>query len=88
MTFLLIDSRIELQKIDLEFMTGLKKYKVPFTILFTKTDKLNKQELQQNSDRYKKQLKEVLDPLPDFILTSSATRFGREDILGLIENLL
>ncbi len=83
-TFLLIDIRLEPQKIDLEFIDWLGSNQLPFVIIFTKSDKLNKLNLVKNTDRYKKELSKRWTELPQMIVNSSKTGQGREAILELI----
>lgn len=83
-TFVLVDSRIEPQKIDLEFLAWLGKKQLPFSIIFTKTDKLSSSELNKNLVRYKKKLLSEWEFLPDMYLSSANTGLGKEEILGLI----
>ncbi len=88
LTFLLIDSRLEPQKIDLEFMNWLGDNEVGFVILFTKTDKLSKIQLSNNLASYQKALAAFWDELPAIILTSAETGFGRDEVLLTIGNAL
>ncbi len=88
LTFLLIDSRLEPQKIDLEFMNWLGDNEVGFVILFTKTDKLSKTQLNNNLTAYQKALSAYWSELPTILLTSAETGFGREAIFETIENVL
>ena len=88
LTFLLIDSRLEPQKIDLEFMNWLGDHETGFVILFTKTDKLSKTHLANNLAAYRKALSAYWSELPLIILTSAETKLGREEVLGSIENVL
>ncbi|MBU1013635.1 MAG: ribosome biogenesis GTP-binding protein YihA/YsxC [Bacteroidetes bacterium] len=83
-TFILIDARIEPQKIDLEFMEWLGINQLPFVIVFTKSDKLNKTALINNIERYKLTLFEKWTELPQFIVSSSITSQGRDAIYDLI----
>ena len=87
MIFLLIDSRIEPQKNDLDFLSGLVHFKVPFTILFTKTDKLKKNELLQNLKAYRQLISSLATPKHPLISTSTVTGTGREEILAMIDGL-
>lgn len=87
-TFVLIDSRLEPQKIDMEFMNWCGEKQIPFSIVFTKIDKLSSSELQRNLARYKKELLKYWDDLPPIFTTSSESKFGREKILNYIETLL
>jgi len=88
LTFLLIDSRLEPQKIDLEFMNWLGDHEVGFIILFTKTDKLSKTQLANNVVAYQKSLSAFWDELPRIIVTSAETKFGRDEVLETIETVL
>ncbi|MCX6267589.1 MAG: ribosome biogenesis GTP-binding protein YihA/YsxC [Bacteroidetes bacterium] len=88
LTFLLIDSRLEPQKIDLEFMNWLGDNEVGFVILFTKTDKLSKTQQSTNLAAYQKALSAHWDELPAIILTSSETKSGREEVLATIGEAL
>lgn len=84
-TFVLIDSRIEPQKIDLEFMQKLGEQGVPFCLVFTKADKLTANQLQTRLENYKKTLLETWVELPHIFVTSSEKRVGQQDILAQIE---
>ena len=88
LTFLLIDSRLEPQKIDLEFMNWLGDNEVGFVILFTKTDKLSKTQLVSNVSAYQKALSAYWDELPTILPTSAETKFGRDEVLQTIEDAL
>jgi GTP-binding protein len=88
LTFLLIDSRLEPQKIDLEFMNWLGDNEVGFVILFTKTDKLSKTQLSNNLSAYQKALSAYWAELPVIIPTSAETKSGREDVLATIAEAL
>ena len=85
--FLLIDSRHKPQKIDLEFMEFLGENGVPFSIVFTKTDKLSKKAAEDNITSYCKTLMEQWEELPPVFITSSETSKGREEILTYIDQL-
>ena len=84
-TFVLIDSRIEPQKIDVEFIEWFGMNDLPFVIVFTKTDKINQRELATNINAYKAFLSEKWEELPLMISTSSKSEKGKEDILGYIQ---
>ena len=88
LTFLLIDSRLEPQKIDLEFMNWLGDHEVGFIILFTKTDKLSKTQLAANIAAYREALASSWSELPLMIQTSSETKLGKEEVFGAIESTL
>lgn len=85
--FLLIDSRHKPQKIDLEFMEFLGENGVPFSIVFTKTDKLSKKAAEDNIAAYCKALLEQWEELPPVFVTSSETGKGREELLAYITEL-
>ncbi len=85
--FVLIDSRLPLQKIDREFLFWLGENGVPCSIVYTKTDKLGKTQLQSNIAAIEKDLKKDWEELPPRFVTSSEQKIGREDILGYIEQL-
>lgn len=86
--FLLIDSRLPMQKIDAEFMDWLAEKEISFVLVFTKIDKLGKSELAKNMAAYKKQLLGYFTDLPDIFLTSAEKRLGKEEVLSFInENM-
>jgi len=84
-TFILIDSRLEPQKVDQEFMTWMGENGISFVIAFTKTDKLTKTKLAGNLKAWKEFLQKYWEELPLSILTSSKTKKGKDDILKVIE---
>lgn len=85
--FVLIDSRLEPQKIDLEFMEWLGENGIPFSIVFTKTDKLKGGRLKMNINSYLKELRKQWEELPPYFITSAEDRTGREEVLGYIESI-
>ena len=85
--FVLVDSRLEPQRIDLEFMQWLGENEVPFSIVFTKMDKLGKEAGQRNVEAYKAQLLEQWEELPPLFITSSEDRRGRDELLNYIEEI-
>ncbi|MDR2917745.1 MAG: ribosome biogenesis GTP-binding protein YihA/YsxC [Tannerella sp.] len=85
--FVLIDCRHEPQKIDLEFMEWLGENQVPFSIIFTKTDKISKGRLQENLQIYTEKMLETWEELPLILTTSSEKREGRDDILDYIDSI-
>lgn len=87
MVFLLIDSRIPPQMLDLEFMQWMAQQEVPFILVFTKTDKISAKVLSENLKDYKEVLLDQWEEAPSAILTSSRTQKGRDDVLQLIESL-
>lgn len=84
-TFVLVDSRLEPQNSDIGFMEWLGENQVPFVIVFTKTDKISKKELEENVERYKARLLEDWEELPPMFITSSEKKEGRDGILDYIE---
>jgi GTP-binding protein len=86
-TFMLVDARIEPQAIDLDFMQELGVNKIPFSIVFTKTDKLKLNELNCNIELYHRHLLFDWEELPRIFITSSETRRGRKEILDHICDL-
>lgn len=85
--FVLIDSRHAPQKIDLEFIQWLGENGVPFSIIFTKADKLTKTALAGNIAAYKNRLLEEWEELPEIFITSSETAHGREEVLEYINQV-
>lgn len=85
--FVLIDSRHEPQKIDLEFIEWLGENGVPFALVFTKADKMKPGQLKENIQRYLLQLQEQWEELPPHFITSSEERRGREELLTYIEKI-
>ena len=85
--FVLVDSRIEPQKIDLEFISHLGELQMPFSIIFTKVDKIKDAELQRNVQVYKDKLAEQWEELPPIFITSSEKEVGKDDVLNYIDNL-
>ena len=85
--FVLIDVRLEAQKIDLEFIQWLGESSVPFAIVFTKADKLSPTRVAANVEAYKKVLLETWEELPPIFVTSSEKKQGREEVLDYIEQI-
>lgn len=85
--FVLIDSRLEPQKIDLEFIRFLGENGVPFGIIFTKADKPKRGDLKKNVERFLQTLHEEWEELPPYFITSSDTGLGRDEILDYIEQI-
>ena len=84
-TYVLVDSRLEPQRIDLEFIAFLGQHGVPLTIVFTKTDKEKQREVMGNIKLMKQELEQMWEELPPMLLTSSATGYGRDALLDQIE---
>lgn len=85
--FVLVDVRLEAQRIDLEFIEWLGQSSVPFAIVFTKADKLTQNKVAQNVAAYKKVLAETWEELPPIFVTSSESRQGRDEVLQYIEDI-
>lgn len=85
--FVLIDCRLEPQKIDLEFMNWCGEQGIPFSMVFTKIDKLSSSALQKNLAKYKKEMLKYWEALPPLFTTSSESAFGKEKILNYIETI-
>lgn len=83
--FVLIDVRLEPQKIDLSFFEMLGTEGVPFGIVFTKADKISANQCASNIARYKKRLLEQWEELPPIFLSSSEKKLGRDEILDFID---
>ena len=86
--FLLIDSRHEPQRIDLEFIEWLGQNSIPFSIVFTKADKMSRGKLAANIRLYLNTLSRQWEELPPYFVTSSETRQGREEVLDCIEAIM
>ena len=85
--FVLVDSRLEPQEGDLEFMEMLGIKRIPFSIIFTKIDKLKKDELETNLSVYENKLFETWEELPPMMFTSSTSKAGREELLDKISEI-
>jgi GTP-binding protein len=86
--FVLVDIRLEPQKIDLEFIDWLGLSGIPFSIVFTKADKLGPVRARQNAEKYMKTLLDAWEELPPYFITSSEKKQGRDEILKYIEEIL
>ena len=86
--FVLVDSRLEPQKIDLRFIELLGENGIPFGIIFTKADKLSQAQLNRNVKNFKLTLSEQWEELPPMFISSSEKGTGREEIIGFIEECL
>lgn len=85
--FVLVDSRHEPQKPDLDFMEWLGISEVPFTIVFTKIDKLKPEELKTNLKKYEEKMFETWETMPGYYISSAETGDGTTEILDFIELL-
>ena len=86
-TFVLIDIRHEQQKIDREFIDWLGQSGVPFTIVFTKADKLGPVKARVNAKAWMDKLADTWEELPPYFITSSESRIGRDEVLSYIEQI-
>ena len=86
-TFVLVDIRLEPQAIDLEFMNWLGLSGVPFSIVFTKADKLSTQKVAQNVETYRQKLLETWEEMPPYFITSAEKGNGRDEVLDYIEQI-
>lgn len=82
--FVLIDIRHEQQKIDREFVDWLGLSNVPFSIIFTKADKIGPVKARENAERWMESLKDTWETLPPYFITSSEKRTGRQEVLDYI----
>lgn len=85
--FLLVDSRHAPQKIDMDFMQWMGENEIPFSIVFTKIDKLSQTKSKGNIEKYKDSLAEVWETLPKIFVTSSEKQQGREELLDYIDEI-
>src|SRR5699024_10054214 len=85
--FVLIDCRHKPQNNDLDFMMWLGENQIPFSIVFTKADKLKEKALNKNIEHYKEVLKETWEPLPQYFITSSIKKKGKKELLAYIDTL-
>lgn len=85
--FVLLDSRLEPQTIDIEFMNWCGEKEIPFSMVFTKIDKLSSSALQKNLAKYKKEMLKYWAELPPVFTTSSESAFGKEKLLNYIGNI-
>ena len=85
--FVLLDCRLEPQKIDLDFINHLGENGIPFALIFTKTDKISKSKLNENVTIHKTKLLETWESLPPVFYTSATHKKGKEEILNYIEEI-
>ena len=85
--FVLIDIRHEAQNIDLEFIEWLGENGIPFSIIFTKADKLSAGKVKANAKAYMDELSKQWEELPPYFISSSESKMGREEILNYIESI-
>lgn len=85
--FILIDCRHEPQKIDLEFINWVGEEEIPFSIIFTKADKISGTKLNENIEKFKQELLQTWDEMPPYFISSSVDTRGKDDILGYISQI-
>lgn len=85
--FVLLDSRHAPQQNDLQFMKWLGETRIPFSMIFTKTDKLSSSALNKNLNHYKKEMLKDWESLPNIFSTSVEQKIGRNEILDFIEKI-
>jgi GTP-binding protein len=86
-TFVLIDIRHKFQRIDKDFLIWAGENQIPFSIVFTKSDKIKNNELNKNLSSIIKELKKYWNPLPPHFISSAVNKTGRNDILSYINEL-
>jgi GTP-binding protein len=86
--FVLIDSRLEPQKIDLEFLSFLGEQGIPFALIFTKTDKISSNKVQSGIAAFKKAMLEQWEEIPEIFISSAITKAGRDEILTYIKKVM
>ncbi len=87
LAFVLVDCRHEPQPIDMEFMEWLGENQIPFSIIFTKADKLKPLALERKIQSYSEKMLETWEEMPKFFITSASTSIGRDEVLNYIESL-
>ncbi|WP_104735538.1 ribosome biogenesis GTP-binding protein YihA/YsxC [Hanstruepera ponticola] len=85
--FVLVDIRHDAQPIDLEFMAWLGENSIPFSIIFTKADKLKPNAITRHVENYKIKLLETWEEMPNYFITSSSRSVGKEDVLNYIDSI-
>jgi GTP-binding protein len=86
--FVLIDSRHSPQKIDLAFLDNLKKWNIPFTLIFTKADKETQAIVSKNVKAFLAAMRKTWQFLPQHIVTSATKKMGKDKVLGLLDEML
>jgi GTP-binding protein len=87
-TFVLLDARLEPQRIDMEFMHWCGEKGLPFSMVFTKVDKISSSVLQKNLAKYKKEMLKHWEEMPPFFTSSSTSGLGKEPILNYIHEII
>lgn len=86
--FVLVDIRLEPQKIDTRFIELMGQHGIPFGIIFTKADKLSRAQAERSVERYRRTLAEQWEELPPMLVTSSSKAAGRDEVLDFIDECL
>ncbi len=87
LAFVLVDCRHEPQPIDLEFMQWMGENQIPFSIIFTKADKLKPNALSRNIEAYTQKMLETWEEMPPYFVTSASKSTGRDDVLNYIDSI-
>ena len=87
LAFVLVDCRHEPQPIDLEFMQWMGESGIPFSIIFTKADKLKPNALSRNINAYREKMLETWEEMPFYFITSASKGIGREEVLNYIDSI-
>ncbi len=87
LAFVLVDCRHEPQPIDLDFMEYLGENQIPFSIIFTKSDKLKPNALKRNIEAYQQKMLETWEEMPQYFVTSASNSDGRDEVLNYIEEI-
>ncbi|GDX52246.1 putative GTP-binding protein EngB [Bacteroidota bacterium] len=87
-TFVLIDARHEPLKIDLEFINQFGEWQIPFSIVFTKADKVGKDVLASHKKMFEERLSESWENLPPIFISSAEEQIGRDEIFGYVEEMM
>lgn len=85
--FVLVDIRHDAQPIDLEFMEWLSENSIPFSIIFTKADKLKPNAIIRHIEAYEQKMLETWEDMPNYFVTSSSKSIGKEDVLNYIDSI-
>ena len=83
--FILVDSRLDPQKIDLEFILWCAEQEVPFALIFTKADKQSHSKTSGNVTKFLEEMKQLFGDEPDYFVTSAETSEGKDDVINFIE---
>ncbi len=87
LAFVLIDCRHKPQKVDLDFMQWMGENQIPFSIIFTKQDKMKPNALKKNIEEYKLKMLESWEEMPTYFITSSSNGTGRDNVLNYIDEI-